>query len=203
MVMRKSSLAVLSLAAAGALAAGVCAAPAQAQTPPPVVSVQSPGTSPSVNAALALKAVQRLFPEVTRVVSIGPDSTAVGRPTATIAVVLADPTGTKKVTLSVDVYDSSSAAAAAFRQAARASRAVPGFTPLTTPRLGTATTGGTVTMGGETHIGIGVLDGNHLVGATIAGFDATPANTARLVALVRVQLAAVDAALGAATSAAR
>ncbi|MER7582305.1 hypothetical protein [Kitasatospora sp. NPDC097691] len=199
--MRKGRFAALSLATAAVLAAGVSAVPAQAQTPSPVVVAQSTGASLPVNAAL--KAVQRFFPEVTQVVSVGPDSTAVGRPTATVAAVFADPTGTMKVTLSVDLYGSTAAATAAFQQAARASSAVPGFTPLATPRLGTATTGGTVTMGGETHIGIGVLDGSHIVGVTLAGFDATRANTARLVALARAEVTAVDAALSAGPTAAR
>ncbi|MFD8785536.1 hypothetical protein [Kitasatospora sp. NPDC059599] len=203
MIMRKGIFTVLSLATAGALAAGVSAVPAQAQTPSPVVVTQSTGASLPVNTALPLKAVERFFPEVTQVVSVGPDSTAVGRPTATVAVVFADPTGMMKVTISADLYGSASAATAAFRQASRAAGAVPGFTPLTTPSLGTATTGGTVTMDGETHIGIGVLDGSHIIGVTLAGFDATPANTARLVALVRATVTAADAAVGAATTAAR
>ncbi|MEU6282034.1 hypothetical protein [Streptomyces sp. NPDC047028] len=199
--MRKGPLAVPSLAAAAALAAGVCAVPAQALTPSPVVvAQQSPGASLPTNVTLSLKSVGRFFPEVTRVVSVGPDRTAVGMPTATVAVVYADPTGTRKVTISVDLYRTAPVAATAFQQAAKASRAVPGFTPLTTPRIGTATTGGIVTMGGETHIGIGVLDGRHAVGVTLAGYDATPANTASLVALVRAEVTAADAVLGAATT---
>jgi hypothetical protein len=55
---------------------------------------------------------------------------------------------------------------------------------------------GTVTMGGETHVGLGALDGRLIVGATLAGFDATPDNLINLVALARAQDAAANAAAG-------
>jgi hypothetical protein len=40
----------------------------------------------------------------------------------------------------------------------------------------------TVTIGGETHIGLGILEGELVVGATLAGYDVTPDTTAKLVA---------------------
>jgi hypothetical protein len=42
-----------------------------------------------------------------------------------------------------------------------------------------------VTQDGGTHVGIGVLDGKLVVGATSAGYDATPENIAKLVALTQ------------------
>ncbi len=53
-----------------------------------------------------------------------------------------------------------------------------------------------MTQGGETHVGLGALDGNFVFGATLAGFDATPDNVANLVGLARAQNAAFDAAAG-------
>ncbi len=44
-----------------------------------------------------------------------------------------------------------------------------------------------MTINAETHIGLGVLDDKLIVGATLAGYDATPDNTAKLVALARMQ----------------
>ena len=46
---------------------------------------------------------------------------------------------------------------------------------------------GTVTQGGETHIGPGALDGVLIVGATLAGYDSTPENIAKLISLTREQ----------------
>ena len=46
---------------------------------------------------------------------------------------------------------------------------------------------GTVTQGGETHIGLGSLDGVLIVGTTLAGYDSTPENIAKLISLTREQ----------------
>lgn len=51
-------------------------------------------------------------------------------------------------------------------------------------------------MGAETHIGLGTLDRKLIVGATLAGYDATPDNAAKLVALARMQGATAKRAVG-------
>ena len=51
-------------------------------------------------------------------------------------------------------------------------------------------------MGVETHIGIGALDHKLIVGATLAGYDATPENTTKLVAVARTQGATAKRAVG-------
>jgi len=48
-----------------------------------------------------------------------------------------------------------------------------------------------------THVGLGALVGKLIVGVTLAGFDATPNNVAKLVALAHKEDAAARAALGA------
>jgi hypothetical protein len=53
-----------------------------------------------------------------------------------------------------------------------------------------------VVAGAETHVGLGALDGTLIVGATLAGYDATPNNIAQLVALASTEDAAAKAALG-------
>ena len=53
-----------------------------------------------------------------------------------------------------------------------------------------------MTINAETHIGLGVLDDKLIVGATLAGYDATPDNTAKLVALARMQAVAAKRAAG-------
>jgi hypothetical protein len=42
-------------------------------------------------------------------------------------------------------------------------------------------------MDAETHIGLGTLDHKLIVGATLAGYDATPDNVTKLVAVTRMQ----------------
>ena len=89
------------------------------------------------------------------------------------------------MTISVDQYASSSEASAAFQEAVEKSRTVPGFKPLSVPVVGEQIMAGIVTQGTETHVGIGALDGSLIVGATLAGYEATPDNTNSLVALIR------------------
>ena len=45
-------------------------------------------------------------------------------------------------------------------------------------------------MNAETHVGLGTLDHKLIVGATLAGYEATPDNVTKLVALARMQAAA-------------
>ena len=47
-----------------------------------------------------------------------------------------------------------------------------------------------MTMGMETHVGLGALDGKLIVGVTLAGYDATPDKIARLVDLARTEVTA-------------
>jgi hypothetical protein len=47
----------------------------------------------------------------------------------------------------------------------------------------------------ETHIGVGALHGVLIVGATLAGYDPTPENTAKLICLTREEERAAKAAL--------
>ena len=54
-----------------------------------------------------------------------------------------------------------------------------------------------MTMGAETHVGLGALVGKLIVGVTLAGYDAMPDNVAKLVALAHKEDAAARAALGA------
>ena len=53
-----------------------------------------------------------------------------------------------------------------------------------------------MTQGAETHIGLGALDHKLIVGATLAGYDATPDNIAKLVAVARMQSDAARKAVG-------
>ena len=63
----------------------------------------------------------------------------------------------------------------------RRARVFTGFKPVPAENLGQDAFVGTVTQGGETHIGLGALHGTLIVGATLAGYDPTPENTARLI----------------------
>ena len=46
-----------------------------------------------------------------------------------------------------------------------------------------------MTIDAETHIGLGLLDDKLIVGATLAGYNASPDNITKLVALARIQAA--------------
>jgi hypothetical protein len=141
--------------------------------------------------------VNRFFPEVTQRASTGPNPTAVCNPTATRLVIYANSDGSKKVTLTVDQYRSAKDALSAYQQAVQASIAAPGFKPAPSPRLGQQAFAGTSMMGGETHFGLGALDGRLVVGATLAGYNPAPDPSVKLLALARLEDAAAKKALGA------
>jgi hypothetical protein len=104
--------------------------------------------------------------------------------------------GSKKVTISVDQYESLRDASSAYQQALQKSQSVPGYKPVSVPTLGQQTFAGTVTMGAETHIGLGALDHKLIVGTTLAGYDATSDNIDKLVAMARMQGAAAKKVVG-------
>jgi hypothetical protein len=164
------------------------------QDQPPFTT--SSGSTLPRNVVVPLSVVNEFFPDVTQEASTGQNATAVGNPTATRSVIYATSDGSKKVTITVDQYGSASDASSAYQEAVQKSEEVPGFTPLPPPIVGQQAFAGIVTMGAETHVGLGALDGTLIVGATLAGYDATPDNIAQLVALARTEDAAAKMALG-------
>ena len=139
------------------------------------------------NVVISLSEVNRLFPEVTHEASTGQNLTAVGNPKATRSVIYTNNDGAKKVTITVDRYATASAASSAYEEAVTKSEAVPGFRPIPVENLGPNAFAGTVTQGGETHVGLGGLRGTFIVGVTLAGYDSTQENIARLISLTREQ----------------
>ena len=85
----------------------------------------------------------------------------------------------------MDEYATASDASSAYQEAVAKSKTVPGFKPVPAENLGQDAFVGTVTQGGETHIGLGALHGTLIVGATLAGYDLTPENTAKLISLTQ------------------
>jgi len=147
------------------------------------------------NVIVSLSVVSRFFPDITRGTSAGRNLTATGNPKTTRMVIYETGDGSKKVTITVDQYASSSEASSAYQQAVQKSQSVPGFKSVRVPTLGQQSFAGTVTMGAETHIGLGALDHKLIVGATLAGYDAAPDNTAKLVAVARIQGGAAKRAM--------
>lgn len=137
------------------------------------------------NVVVATNVVNRFFPEVTSEASTGHNLTAVGNPKATRSVIYANSDSSRKVTISVDNYATQSDASSAYQEAVAKSKTVPGFKSVPSESLGRDAFVGTVTQGGETHIGLGALRGTLIIGATLAGYDLTPENTARLISLTR------------------
>jgi len=141
-----------------------------------------------------ISVVSRFF-SVTREVSTGQNLTAVGNPKATRSVIYANSDSSKKVTITVDQYASPTDASSAYQEAVQKSKIVPGFKPVSASDLGRGAFIGTVTQGDETHIGLGALQGTLIVGTTLAGYDPTPDNIAKLVSVTREEEAAAKAAL--------
>jgi hypothetical protein len=150
------------------------------------------------NIIVPLGVVNRYFPEVTIETSMGPDATALGNPVATRAVMYGSSDGAQRVTISVDRYPTAADASAAYQQAVSGSQAAPGFSLLPAPDLGEQAYAGTSTNGEETHVGLGSLNGELIVAATIAGFDATSDNIAKLIGLAREEQNAAQAGLASA-----
>jgi hypothetical protein len=142
-----------------------------------------------------ISTVIRFFPEVTRETSTGRNLTAVSDTKATRSVIYTNSDSSKKVTITVDQYPTASGASSAYQEAVAKSKIVPGFKPVPAENLGQDAFVGTVTQGGETHIGLGALHGTLIVGATLAGYDLTPENTAKLISLTREEERAAKAAI--------
>src|SRR6059058_2571911 len=159
---------------------------------------QSPasGTASAADSLLTRKAVipistvRRFFPQVDQESSTGPNLTAVGNPKATRSVIYVNRSGSKKVTITVDQYVSSSDASSAYEEAVQRSKAVPGFTPISAPNLGQNAFMATVTRGEETHVGFGALQGEVIVAITLAGYNPTPGTIVKLSSLAREEEAA-------------
>ena len=139
--------------------------------------------------------VNRVFPEITREASTGRNLTAVADAKATRSVIYANSDSSKKVTITVDQYSTASDASSAYEEAVVKSKTVPGFKPVPAENLGQNAFIGTVTRGGETHIGLGALHGVLIVGATLAGYDPMPENIARLISLTREEERTAKAAM--------
>ncbi len=99
------------------------------------------------------------------------------------------------MTITVDQYPTASDASSAYQEAVAKSKAVSGFKPVSAENLGQNAFAGTVTQGRETHIGLGALHGVLIVGATLAGYDPTPENTAKLISLSSEEERAAKAAM--------
>jgi hypothetical protein len=167
---------------------------ADGQSPSPANSSPSDSVLPR-KVVVSISTVIRFFPEVTRETSTGRNLTAVSDTKATRSVIYTNSDSSKKVTITVDQYPTASGASSAYQEAVAKSKIVPGFKPVPAENLGQDAFVGTVTQGGETHIGLGALHGTLIVGATLAGYDLTPENTAKLISLTREEERAAKAAI--------
>ena len=158
----------------------------------------SPGAGPasasesllSREVVIPISTVRRFFPQVDQEARTGPHLTAVGSPKATRTVIYARINNSKKVTLTVDEYVSSTDALSAYEEAVEKSKAVPGWTPVSAPDLAQNAFMAIVTRGEETHIAFGALHGNLILGITIVGYNPTPGTIIKLRSLAREEEAA-------------
>ena len=138
---------------------------------------------------IPISTVRRFFPQVDQEARTGPHLTAVGNPKATRSVIYSRSNSTKKVTLTVDEYASSTDALAAYEEAVEKSKALPGWTPVSAPDLDQNAFMAIVTRGEETHIAFGALQGNLILGITIVGYNPTPGTIIKLRSLAREEQA--------------
>ncbi len=170
---------------------------ANGQSPPPANgSAQASDSTLPRKVVVSISAVNHFFPEVTGEASTGRNLTAVANAKATRSVIYANSESSKKVTITVDEYATASDASSAYQEAVARSKTVPGFKPVPAENLGQNAFVGTVTQGGETHIGLGALHDTLIVGATLAGYDLTPENTAKLISLTREEERVAKVAMG-------
>ncbi len=181
---------MLWAAAIGVLVLPACASPVTSATAPRIAQPSATGALLPRDIVIPLNEVQTFFPDVTQESTTGWNATASGSPTATRSVAYTSGDGSKKVTISADAYATPADASAGYQQAVELSRAVPDVKAVPVPSLGEQAFAGSVTQNGQTHVGLGVLDGTMVVGATIAGYEATPENIARLTDLARAEVAA-------------
>ncbi|UNM99193.1 hypothetical protein [Rhodococcus opacus] len=179
-------LAILVTILAGVLFAGGCG---QQDTQSDAESQPEASTSEAIllpqEALVGLDVVQTYFPEIEQQTATSENSTASGTPDATRMVIYEGGDG-RRVTVSVDRYPSTDAAATAFEQAIDKSEVVPGFAALPAPAdVGDKAFAGSVTQGEDTHIGYGALAGEYVIGVTSAGYPATTENVEKLAGLTR------------------
>lgn len=146
------------------------------------------------NVVVPLSTVKMLFPEIVQESDTGTNLTAAGIPKASRSVTYTSKDVKKKITITVDQYESPHDTLLAYEQAIQKSK-LPEFQPLSIPNLGEQSFAGTVTRNAETHIGLGVLDGVLVIGVTLSGYDVSSKNIASLVALAEAENAAIRLAL--------
>jgi len=107
---RLGRLAALSIAVVGALSPAAYGQSSSSTT-------STSDSMPPRNIVVPLSVIQRFFPEVTQEATTGQNLTAVGNPTTTRSVIYATGDASKKVTVTVDQYESSTDASSAYQQA--------------------------------------------------------------------------------------
>jgi len=107
---RLGRLAALSIAVVGALSPAAYRQSSSSTT-------STSDSMPPRNIVVPLSVIQRFFPEITQEATTGQNLTAVGNPTTTRSVIYATGDASKKVTVTVDQYESSTDASSAYQQA--------------------------------------------------------------------------------------
>jgi hypothetical protein len=130
---------------------------------------------------VSLSVVQQFFPEVNRD-TLDTDANALGKPVATRTSSYTSKDASKKVMLSVDQYQNAGEAMYAYQDAARKSENSEA-NPIAISNVGQQVFAYTITQGTETRPVITSLDDTLIVRATLAGYDGTTDNIAKLAEL--------------------
>jgi len=107
---RLGRLAALSIAVVGALSPAAYGKSSSSTT-------STSDSMPPRNIVVPLSVIQRFFPEITQEATTGQNLTAAGDSTTTRSVIYATGDASKKVTVTVDQYESSTDASSAYQQA--------------------------------------------------------------------------------------
>jgi hypothetical protein len=167
------------------------AARAGAQAGPTAAS----GSTLPRNVVLTLGEVKQVLPEMSQETATGEDESALGNPRGSRSVTYATDDGSRRVVISVALYQSIQDASSAYLAAVQGSLAAPGGAGEALSNLGEQAFIGVSAQGDETHVGAGALYGDLIVNVTLQGYDGTTENRARVTELIRMEAAAATRAL--------
>ena len=190
MAMRRPAL-ILAIAMLCPLALA-CAQDQEEPAAPPPVSKKAASDMLSHNVVVPLKVVRQFFPALTRQLEAGVDAAAFGKPSATRRVIYVSGDGAQRITISVDNYTYGSEALLAYQQAAQKTQLAE-FESIAISGVGQQVFGGTMKQDSETQVTITASDDKILLTVTLAGYEATTDNIAKLADLARLEISEAHA----------
>ena len=162
----------------------------QARAQEPVGDAGTASSPPEVTVRhdmfVSLKTVRDFFPTITRT-NAEEGSTGPGKPEATRTVAYTTADRGQRVALTVAEYDTAGDALSGYQEALSKSQSSE-LNPIAISNVGQQVFANTITQGGATSVVMTSLDGSLIVGATMAGYEASTDNISKLAGLVRAEV---------------